>query len=296
MPAGRQLVLCFLITACFVSPAWPVELRGYSVAWVGNSFPCGENADSGQRDDREEKRRQPIEATRHVVRSVSRAARLNVSSEPAARRKGDELTDLYIQQAAREAAQLPKDIGPRAFLTGIAIALDDSDVLLKNPLTRNFCQAIESPAERAGRLEVLGLPTIRGRRDLAQHFVVSAGLTAEVGRLVADTAGLAKELMDAEGGSGFSFADLAADQAGIIFAERVLSGQFPLQRLAEPFSVADYLPDVAGLPEGLSSEAFQRDYAGGSSKRFDELARSHPRRVNSLPPYRSARPDARRPE
>ena len=111
------------------------------------------------------------------------------------------------------------------------------------------------------------------RRDLAQHFVVSAYLTAELGSLAADTAGVAKELMDAQGDSGSALRTLAADQAGIMFAGRVLSDAFPLRKLAETFSVTEYLPSVAGLPEGLSAETFQRDYAGGSSKRYAEPAR-----------------------
>jgi hypothetical protein len=220
-----------------------------------------------------------------------RAARDNASSGLGVRRQGDELTDWYVRQAAQTAATFGNNLGPRAFLTGIGIALDDSDVLLKNPLTREFCQKIESTVERANRLEVLGNPTMLGRRDSLQHFVVSAYLTAELGSLLADTAGLAKELMDAQRGSGFSFADVAADQAGILFAGRVLSGKFALRQLAETFSVTQYVPSVTGLPEGLSADTFQRDYAGESSKRYGELRQEIRSRVQSLPPYRSSGSD-----
>ena len=57
---------------------------------------------------------------------------------------------------------------------------------------------------------------MRGRHDLAQHVGVSAALTALSGPRAAEAAGLLKELLDSgEGGSVFSFADLAADLADL---------------------------------------------------------------------------------
>jgi hypothetical protein len=276
---------------------WPLdidELVALAFKTAGRGLSPDERRQYGIPDAaKKEGRGEAIEAARHVVRSVLRAARENASSMPNVRRQGDELASWYVRQAALAAAQLPKDAGLHALLTGIGIALDDSDVLLKNPLTRDFCKEIESSVERAERLKVLGSPTMRGRRDLAQHFAVSAFLTAELGAVVADTAGAAKELMDALGGSGFSFADLAADQAGIMFAGRVLSGEFSLRNLAERFSVTEYLPSVDGLPEGLSAEAFQRDYTGASAGRYEKLREDIRSRVRSLPPYRSLSPGVR---
>ena len=69
-----------------------------------------------------------------------------------------------------------------------------------------------------------------GRRDLAQHFFLSGYLAAVVGSAAAESAGIAKELADARSGSGFSYVDLAADLAGIAFAERVLRREASLGR------------------------------------------------------------------
>ena len=63
--------------------------------------------------------------------------------------------------------------------------------------------------------------TLNGRHDSAQHFVISAALAAWAGEPVAEAIGLYKELDDARRGSGFSFADLAADRAGTRFGELV---------------------------------------------------------------------------
>jgi hypothetical protein len=57
-------------------------------------------------------------------------------------------------------------------------------------------------------------PTLLSRHDTAQHFLVSAALAAWGNESVAQAIGTYKELADARHGSGFSFADLAADAAG----------------------------------------------------------------------------------
>jgi len=62
------------------------------------------------------------------------------------------------------------------------------------------------------------------RIDLAQHFIGSAALTASINKQVAQVVGEEKELSDAQqGGSGFSFIDLAADKAGMRFGEMATS-------------------------------------------------------------------------
>ena len=56
---------------------------------------------------------------------------------------------------------------------------------------------------------------LRGRRDFAQHFMISASLSMTGGNIFSDAVGLLKEIDDSRGGSGFSFNDLCADKAGI---------------------------------------------------------------------------------
>ena len=96
------------------------------------------------------------------------------------------------------------------------------------------------------------------------------------------TVGLTKELMDAvPGGSGFSFADLAADAAGSTFASAATrdraSARATQRRIISGVRVADYLPDFQDLPEGLTSDELQSIYGGlggdGTQEVVDEIRR-----------------------
>jgi hypothetical protein len=205
---------------------------------------------------------------------------------PAARPKGDALTELYIREAACAASELPEPLAAAAFLYALGIAVDDSAILFKVPGNREFRLAIEPADQRRARLAVLGQPTIRGRHDLAQHFVVSCYLTAAYGRRAADAAGLAKELEDAKGDSGFSFVDLAADKAGVEFASRLLSKQIACRDLADKFLITDYVPSVDQLPEGVGWDDLVTTYGDESDPRFQQVTREILRRIRALPPYR----------
>ena len=79
----------------------------------------------------------------------------------------------------------------------MGIGLDDSITFEKTHYSE-LCHALESNSERTERLRVLGQPTLFGRHDLAQHFVVSSFLAAAYGPIVADAAGIAKEVLDAQ--------------------------------------------------------------------------------------------------
>ena len=105
------------------------------------------------------------------------------------------------------------------------------------------------------------------------------------GKLATASAGLAKEMKDAQGGTGFSFVDMAANRAGIIFAEHVLSGQLPLADLAREFHVDDYLPTLQGLEEGLTSKELQKNYGGTDQTTLAEEIDQIVQRVNDLPVY-----------
>lgn len=125
-----------------------------------------------------------------------------------------------------------------------------------------------------------------GRRDLAQHFFVSAYLTAAMGAGPAEAAGMAKEMLDAQGGSGFSFADLAADRAGIHFASAVLEKKVSLPLLGQGFAVVAAMPPIEGLPEGLTSDELAVRFGLQSDQRFRQQLQVIDQRIHSLPLYR----------
>lgn len=195
------------------------------------------------------------EATRQIVSAVRRSAQAQrrlVVRQVSTRSSTDQLTVRYVCRAAAVASTLPREVAASAFILGLGIALDDTGTLLRNPITAEFCRKVETDAERLARHHALGNPTLRGRRDLARHFFLSAYLTAVVGASAAESAGLAKELADARSDSGFSYRDLAADVAGIDFARRLLDGTLPLAELARGVATEDLMPEVADLPEGIS--------------------------------------------
>jgi hypothetical protein len=170
-----------------------------------------------------------------------------------------------------------------AYLLGLAIALDTSDLLRKSEWTRQIWETVETEPERKRRLEVVGLPTIHNRHDLLQHFVVSCALTNLAGPQVSEAVGIIKEMNDANGGSGFSFADLTADLAGITFASQLNAQQKQLVPLANLFRMADHMPSIDGLREGLTKETFQADFGSPSDPRFLAERTAILARIRALP-------------
>ena len=80
---------------------------------------------------------------------------------------------------------------------------------------------------------------MRGREDWARHYALSAALAVLEHPLVSDAAGLMKEELDAlTHGSGFSFGDLAADRAGVRFADAATHSEVDEQAM-EPGCIAD---------------------------------------------------------
>ncbi|EXI74875.1 MAG TPA: hypothetical protein PK440_02365 [Candidatus Accumulibacter phosphatis] len=128
---------------------------------------------------------------------------------------------------------------------------------------------------------------LHGRYDSAQHFAVSAALAAWAGEPAANAIGVDKELRDARGGSGFSFADLAADRAGTRFGELVAAHSPRLQTaLRGPLSDGDLAPSLAGLPEGLSAADFERRFGQTESANYRQLVAEIERRLSVMPLYR----------
>src|SRR4051812_8184148 len=87
---------------------------------------------------------QPADAARVVVAAVREEALRNARRCPAARLRGDAMTDAYVRRAAAAARQLLPEQAVAGFLIGLGIALDDSTVLRNNPLTAELCRQAES--------------------------------------------------------------------------------------------------------------------------------------------------------
>jgi hypothetical protein len=226
-----------------------------------------------------------LKSARPVVAAIVAAGREN-SRRPTPR-KGDELTEYYVRAAAVAARRLPEKQRVPALLLALGVALDRDSLMRKNPVTAIPWRRVESDAERTERLKVLGTPTCHKRHDLAQHFAVSAALTALLGARAAETAGLLKELLDAEpGGSGFSFADLAADLSGVAFAQRLLDDPARLAGIEKRFTVAAFVVPPRGLTEDLTIEQFTKQYGGVRDARFRKELETLRKKVRALPGHK----------
>lgn len=135
--------------------------------------------------------------------------------------------------------------------------------------------------------------TLNGRTDTPLHFLISAAIAAEAGGPMADAVGLYKEASDAQGGSGFSFNDLAADRAGARFGLLAARSPQQLQRLlAGSLSERDLMPEVADLPEGLAAPAFADRFGRVGTPAYERLVADIDARIDRCRVTGTLRPDS----
>jgi len=132
-------------------------------------------------------------------------------------------------------------------------------------------------------------PVLANRRDLNQHFIFSAAIKILSEQGISAAIGEFKELMDrGQGGSGYSFVDLAADFAGIAFAQRATDPQYARQLqyvLANNTQESAFFPEIGALPEGLSKAAFGQYFGQVDSLAYKQLVRKIKLRIGQLPIY-----------
>ncbi|MDP4528140.1 CehA/McbA family metallohydrolase [Alkalimonas delamerensis] len=134
--------------------------------------------------------------------------------------------------------------------------------------------------------EVPALPAavLAGRRDLTLHFLYSAVIKMVGNVHIAEQIGNLKELHDAgEGGTGFSFVDIAANKAGIWFVQHLNAIDIALahQLTAEAFEMT-FMPAVHDLPEGLREERFEQFLGGLQGEGTARLQAEIDRRLSQL--------------
>ncbi len=199
---------------------------------------------------------------------------------------GDTLTSFYVKQAALATIQIEPANPEQAFLLALGLFIDDSNALREFPGTSALAASIEHDAALRQRLNILGSPTMLDRADLVKHFFVSAHITVALGVEAAKSLGFAKEMNDAAGGTGFSFVDMAANRAGIEFAQRVLAGDITLEQLSQRFDTREFLPPIDDLEEGLSAEVLKDRFGDADNKSLQDELRRIEQRVLELPIYR----------
>jgi uncharacterized protein YfiM (DUF2279 family) len=212
---------------------------------------------------------------RELVLPAAERARLQVHYEELARilanrlKDGDSLVNLLRPMFSYAADRSDEGNDPvkenRAALVALALYA---------------AAAPEDLGRLIGEAEAQALPplkgieiTLGGRADLAKHFFVSAALSAAANDAIADVMGVFKEVQDSRGGSGFSFADLAADRAGVRFGQLAVQAPGALQqRAAAAREEGEFMPAVDNLPEGMQEPDFIRRFASRDSDAYAKVA------------------------
>jgi len=190
------------------------------------------------------------------------------------------------------ATDAPQDHLAVGFLA-LGYLLDRHDQLLAAPGAGEFLRGLQTDAERNAMRQRARPLTLHGRQDLAAHFFVGAALERLVGAKNARRIGEAKELSDARrlatgAGTGFSFQDLCAHEAGVRFSEH-LRRHWDDVRARGPVVLVDWMPFVDDLEEGLSEAAFQERYGGLGGAVFESTMRNLGTRIAVGKGYRRAR-------
>lgn len=196
------------------------------------------------------------------ARILASAARLDALLKPHARGSTVPLVSVIGPLFAHAPSGADAAAENRAALTALAAYL--SGISLPKLL-----EGDSRSIRRAPRV----LLSLHGRRDFAEHFVISAALTVNGGSRLATAIGLVKEEEDADRGSGFSFTDLAANRAGVRLGERA-TGEAAAQiqmRLAAARRDADLLPDFRDLPEFMPQAEFERRFGPVGGPRYQHV-------------------------
>ncbi len=169
----------------------------------------------------------------------------------------------------------------RALILALAMYFGDSrfQVLLKDVDTSDIINTGFKP----------GHVKLQSRHDWVQHFTTTAGLQVAAGSKISNLIGEVKEINDADGPSGFSFADIAADRTGVRFAEVATvsedSARAMQSALATGAREGDFFPRVSDLPEGLSEAEFTARYGSIDSPTFDSVVQQIDGRIGKIGIY-----------
>jgi hypothetical protein len=181
--------------------------------------------------------------------------------------------------AQSRSAQSDPILENRAALIGLAERVLGSRLLLKQAAADSAAKPVKKRSTQ-----------LAGREDFSQHFALSAFLSATGGAGLSDMAGLYKELKDAQGGSGFSFNDLAADRAGSRLGEACtytrVSALKMQKRLAGVRDAKVFFPTVSDLPEFMPKSEFERRFGGVGQPAYRKMVDQIETRIARLPLYK----------
>lgn len=145
-----------------------------------------------------------------------------------------------------------------------------------------------NPALTAAQVPLLPRVLLANRADLSLHFLYSAALQMLSSSQLSVQIGNLKEILDADtGGSGFSFIDLVADQAGTLLAERLADIDIAsVKSLSVAEFEASFMPALSDFTEGLSEQDMKLNYDGFDGEQYQHMQQRINARLSQLTLYR----------
>jgi hypothetical protein len=218
------------------------------------------------------------DAVRAYYRTIADVSRANIGRTLSL---ADYLGPLFAVAEERSKSKSPIDEN-RAAILALAMYFGDSrfELLLRGVKTADISDGDFDTGE----------VKLERRHDWVQHFVTTAAIQIAAGSGISNLIGEAKEVNDAEGPSGFSFTDIAADRAGVRFAEVATRSESSARKLQRTLSNApresDFFPKVGDLPEGLSEAEFKAGYGDLDTPTYNAMIRKIDRRIEEVALYR----------
>lgn len=125
---------------------------------------------------------------------------------------------------------------------------------------------------------------LAGRKDFAQHYLISAALAASGDGSLADAVGLFKEVSDSKSSSGFSFTDIAADRAGSNLGSKATASLSNARKIQSFFTngvtAEQVMPSVKGLPEHMSRAQFEKRFGSVGSDTYNATMAEIEKRIS----------------
>jgi hypothetical protein len=130
-------------------------------------------------------------------------------------------------------------------------------------------------------------PVLANRQDLSLHFIFSAAIKLLSEQGISVAVGEFKELMDrGNGGSGYSFVDLAADMAGARFAALAVDPTTAVKLqsiMSMEANEALFFPSINGFEEGMNKSEFRQRFTDIKSEEYLSVVHEIERRIEKLP-------------
>lgn len=129
------------------------------------------------------------------------------------------------------------------------------------------------------------------RIDTAKHYLGAAAMAMSGQGTLVEMIGLAKELHDTHDGSGFSFIDLAADEAGALFGKIAVRSPDKARQIQDVLSrsadEAQFIPMLKDLPESLNPDEFATRFKTIGSPEYLAMKQQIRARIEALPLYQA---------